>query len=279
MAVALEINETVSSEDKTDSGAKSSNATEAPGNQADPGDDTWTPAAINTDGGAGASPPPTPAPAKAAAESEPSLGRTLTAAREQRGLSRADIVAETHIPAHYIEMIESSDYSLISDQLYLLPFLRRYAAFLNLDGEEVAMRFVREVQRAELAAVAAPRLSEPITLRDHKRAPWGRVAMVVIVLSAIVVLYIIASEHHRGEFGFQPSPPVAPTEPSAQVPPVVEPPPMAAPPPVAAPAPMAAAPAQLPGSAVVGRPKAPAAARPRKAPPSRAISPYNRYNQ
>ena len=67
-------------------------------------------------------------------------------------------------------MIESSDYGLISDQLYLMPFLRRYAAFLNLDGEEVAMRFVREAQRAEVAAV--PRMSEPLALHDRKRTPW-----------------------------------------------------------------------------------------------------------
>ena len=52
-------------------------------------------------------------------------------------------------------MIERSDYGLISDQLYLMPFLRRYAAFLDLDGEEVAMRFVREVQRAEVRGGAA----------------------------------------------------------------------------------------------------------------------------
>jgi cytoskeletal protein RodZ len=162
-------------------------------------------------------------------------------------------------------MIENSDYGLISDQLYLMPFLRRYAAFLNLDGEEVAMRFVREVQRAEVAAT--PRMSEPLGVHDRKRVPWGRVAVVIVVLSAIVVLYVIASEHHRGEFGFHHSaPPSAPSAPSAIVPPaVVAPappaanPPMTAEPPMAGPAPQAAAPA------------APSRTQPRK-PPSPADS-------
>lgn len=362
MAAARKTKETASSGsetksgNKTDSDAQSRIATEAAGNQTDPGGDTWLPTAINTDGddtwspatinadgddtwppatinadsgdseppatidadSGGFEPPtieadsedpeppeeistysggpapssPTAEPSRAGAESEPSLGRSLAAARARHGLSRADIVAETRIPAHYIEMIESSDYGLISDQLYLMPFLRRYAAFLNLDGEEVAMRFVREVQRAELAAVAAPRMSEPIALRDHKRAPWGRVAMVVIVLSAIVVLYLIASEHHSGEFGsHQASPPAEPTEPSATIPqivapppmaapaPIVAPPPMAAPAPMVAPAPRAAAPAQLPRTTVVGRPRAPATARLRKAAPSRPIAPSDGYNE
>src|SRR6185437_6592998 len=232
---------------KSDSGAKPRNATEAAGSQAKSGGETTPPpAAIRTDSAGPAPSSPSAEPPKAGAEGEPSLGKTLAAARERRGLSRADVVADTRIPAHYVAMIESSDYGLISDQLYLMPFLRRYAAFLNLDGEEVAMRFVREVQRAEGAAV--PRMSEPLALRNHRRTPWGRVAAVIIVIAAIVVLYVIASEHHHGEFGshhsatapsaaIQPPPPVAPAPPA----------PIAAP----APVPQAAAPLQMPQTSVV----------------------------
>lgn len=288
MAAARETEETVSSGsetdsgtkiesgNKTDSGVKSRDATEPAGKQAKPGGETGPSAASKTDSAAAALPSPSAEPLKTGAEGEPSLGKTLAAARERRGVSRADVVAETRIPAHYIEMIENSDYALISDQLYLMPFLRRYAAFLNLDGEEVAMRFVREVQRAEV--VAAPRMSEPLAPHDRRRKPWGRVAMVIIVLSAIVVLYVIASERHRGEFGFhQSSPPAAPAAAPA---PMTAPAPMAAPPPIAAPAPMiapapqAAAPAQMPETNVSGDPAAPAAARPpQKAPPSRPTTP------
>jgi hypothetical protein len=286
MSAARETEETVSSGNETkpgngpNSGRESRNATEDAAHPPEPGGDTRPPQAINSDSGGSAPSSPPAEPSKAGAESEPSLGKTLAAAREQHGFSRADIVTETRIPAHYIEMIESSDYGLISDQLYLMPFLRRYAAFLNLDGEEVAMRFVREVQRAELAAVAAPRTSEPFVLRERRRTPWGRVAMVVIVLSAIVVLYIIASEHHRGEFSLHQSPPpAAPIAPNAEIPPDAALPPMAAPPPAAAPAPQAAAPARAPKTAVVAGSKAPAAARPRKPPASRTIAPPDREEE
>jgi len=255
----------IESGNKTDSGVKSRNATESVGNQAKPGGETGPSAASKTDSAGAAPPSPSAEPPKTGTEGEPSLGKTLAAARERRGLSRTDVVAETRIPAHYIEMIESSDYALISDQLYLMPFLRRYAAFLNLDGEEVAMRFVREVQRAEVAG--APRMSEPLAPHDRRRTPWGRVALVIIVLSAIVVLYVIASEHHSGEFGFHQSQP--PAAPAAAIPPAA-----VAPAPMDAPAPQAAAPAQMPETNVGGAPAAPAAARPpQKAPPARATSP------
>jgi len=276
MAAARETEETVSSGSETDSGTKiesgskpdsdvkSRDATESAGKQAKLGGETGPSAASKTDSAAAAVPSPSVEPPKAATEGELSLGKTLAAARERRGISRADVVAETRIPAHYIEMIEKSDYGLISDQLYLMPFLRRYAAFLNLDGEEVAMRFVREVQRAEVAA--APRMSEPLAPHDRRRTPWGRMAVVIIVLSAIVVLYVIASGHHSREFGFhQSSPPAAP----AAIPPAA-----VAPAPMAAPAPQAAAPVQMPETNVGGGPAAPAAAQPpQKAPPPRATSP------
>lgn len=193
-------------------------------------------------GGTGAAASP-PEPTKPGAEGEPSLGRTLSDAREKRGLSRAEVIAQTRIPAHYLQMIESSDYGLISDQLYLLPFLRRYAAFVGLDGEEIAMRFVREVQRAEGAPPA--RMSEPLVLADDKRSPWPRLLAAAAVLAAIVVLYFLAAERHRA--AFQPPPPA----------------PFAAAP--AAPAPMAAAPAapqaeaqpKVPDTSVVANPAPP----------------------
>jgi cytoskeletal protein RodZ len=290
MAAVRETEETVNSGseiksgNETNPGPKSRDGTETTSDQLKPGGETKPAAAIKTESAAAVL-SSSAEPSKAGADSESSLGKTLAAARERRGVSRADVVAETRIPAHYLEMIESSDYSLISDQLYLMPFLRRYAAFLNLDGEEVAMRFVREVQRAEVAAV--PRMSEPLAMHDRKRAPWGRVAAVIVVLSAIVVLYIIASEHHRGEFGVhQSSPPAVPSASGGAIPPAdVAPAPMAAPAPMTAPAPMAApapqapAPARLPETSVVGGPTAPAAKRVGKAPPSRATTPADSMNE
>jgi cytoskeleton protein RodZ len=208
--------------------------------------------------GTGAAPPPEPL--RPGADSEPNLGTTLVAARGKRGLSRAEVVAQTRIPAHYLQMMESSDYGLISDQLYLLPFLRRYAAFLGLDGEEVAMRFVREVQRAEGAPPA--RMSEPLTLAENKRSHWGRALAAAAVLAAIVVLYFLAAQRHRA--AFQPPAPALPASAGA---------PGAAPPPLAA-APAAAqaeAPPKVPDTSVVANHAVPsAAAGPHTSEPMRA---------
>ena len=128
-------------------------------------------------------------------EQEKSLGESLVAARELRGLSRTAVEQETRIPHDYIRMLESNDYAMISDQLYLLPFLRRYAGFLELDQEETSMRFVREVQRAENNP--PPWVAVPLDdVRHRKRRNWGK-SLMFAALTAVVVGAYIAQTHRR----------------------------------------------------------------------------------
>ncbi|HXW84500.1 MAG TPA: helix-turn-helix domain-containing protein, partial [Candidatus Binataceae bacterium] len=95
------------------------------------------------------------------------------------------------IPLHYVRMIESDDYNAISDQLYLVPFLRRYATALGLDAEDVASRFVRDVQKAENAPVRMP---DPIPMVEHdgeggrwRYAAAGAVFATVAVLAGVLM--------------------------------------------------------------------------------------------
>jgi cytoskeletal protein RodZ len=131
----------------------------------------------------------------------PTLGTFLVGARERRGVSRDDAVRETRIPDHYVQMMESNDYSMISDQLYVLPFLRRYATFLALDPEETVMRFVREVQRAD--NVPPVRSIEPIEM-DRPRAggrsrSWNRPAIAVAVIAGLLAAWLAESRfRHAG---------------------------------------------------------------------------------
>ncbi len=132
-------------------------------------------------------------PGASPAEPELSLGKIVTEARERKGLTREQVVLEAHLPAHYVKMIETDSYGLISDQLYLVPFLRRYAAFLGLDAEDVASRFVRDVQHAEANVV---RISQEITMvKSGRRSGAGRrFALYTLV---IVVLILLADFAYR----------------------------------------------------------------------------------
>lgn len=128
-------------------------------------------------------------------EPDQSLGTFLTAARERRGFSAEDVVRETRLPANYLRMMETNDYSEISDQLYLVPFLRRYASFLELDQEDVAMRFVREVQRAD--SIPPARLDQPLVAEPRRRRGWGGALLVIGFLAIAAGVYLYESNWHR----------------------------------------------------------------------------------
>jgi transcriptional regulator with XRE-family HTH domain len=82
-------------------------------------------------------------------ETNQTLGQLISQTRQHRGLSREQVAAQTHILAYYVRMIESDSYDAIPDQLYLLPFFRRYADFLGLDATKVVTRFICDFEKAE----------------------------------------------------------------------------------------------------------------------------------
>jgi transcriptional regulator with XRE-family HTH domain len=133
------------------------------------------------------------------ADAESSLGHFLSAARERRGVSREQVANQTGIPKRYLQMMENNDYSLASDQLYVLPFMRRYATFLALDPEETAMRFVREVQRAENNP--GSRIDEPLDVDKSRRKSggWIGIVAVVVVIAIAGLLYMTESGRHSSD--------------------------------------------------------------------------------
>ncbi len=89
-------------------------------------------------------------------EANQTLGQLMSQTRKHRGLSREQVAEQTHIPAYYVRMIESDSYDAIPDQLYLLPFFRRYADFLGLDAKKVVARFICDFEKSENEVLAPP---------------------------------------------------------------------------------------------------------------------------
>ena len=131
--------------------------------------------------------------AEDAAPPDPSLGQLFTEGRERKGLTREQVAAEAHLPPHYVKMIETDSYDQISDRLYLVPFLRRYATFLGLDAEEMASRFVSNVQHAEANVV---RISHELTMVAKKPAAGGRIVFAVLIAAVLLVLADLAWRHY-----------------------------------------------------------------------------------
>jgi len=109
---------------------------------------------------------------------EQTLGQLMSETRKHSGLSREEVADRTHIPAYYVRMIESDSYDAIPDQLYLLPFFRRYADFLGLDAKKVVSRFICDFEKAESEVVVETPAASAYAKALQK---WRQVAAATVV--------------------------------------------------------------------------------------------------
>lgn len=65
------------------------------------------------------------------------IGEELRRERHRKGLTIKDAEQVLHIRAAYLEALEEDNYQLIPGSVYVKGFLRNYANFLGLNGQEL----------------------------------------------------------------------------------------------------------------------------------------------
>lgn len=71
----------------------------------------------------------------------PSLGMTLRAARERKGLSQEQVVKDTLIIARYVKALEADDFDDLPGPTFARGYLRRYAELLALSANDLVAEF------------------------------------------------------------------------------------------------------------------------------------------
>ena len=77
------------------------------------------------------------------------IAETLRNARERRGLTPEETARAAGIPLQYLRLLEGESNVRIgvSDELYLIPFFRKYASFMSIDAEELLPEVLGMVQQ------------------------------------------------------------------------------------------------------------------------------------
>ncbi|HEX2115832.1 MAG TPA: RodZ domain-containing protein [Alphaproteobacteria bacterium] len=133
-------------------------------------------------GGAGAE------PENGASAPRVSVGSTLRAERERRGLTLDDVAANLRIRRTLIDAIEHGRFKELPGAPYAVGFIRTYAEFLELDREEIIRRFQSEAQGLE----DRKELNFPRPLPES-RLPGG----VLLLMSAIIAAIAYAFWHFQ----------------------------------------------------------------------------------
>ena len=126
-------------------------------------------------------------------DSSLSIGETLRRRREERALTAEQAAFRSKVPLRLVQMLESDDYQLLPDPLYLVRLLHDYARFLDLDVAALDAEFQHAMYRP-------PRSSPPSAPppRAASTIPWKQVlwtgAAILVAAPLVVIALSLASK-------------------------------------------------------------------------------------
>jgi cytoskeleton protein RodZ len=120
-------------------------------------------------------------------DAQTSIGSTLRQHREERGLTVEQAALQSKVPLRLVQTLESDDYHLLPDALYLVGLLREYAVFLKLDVVALETKFLAAIHRPSRTS-----LSIASTPRPTPTIPWKQVLWTVTAILVVTPLVFIA---------------------------------------------------------------------------------------
>ncbi len=116
-------------------------------------------------------------------------GERLRAAREAKGMSIADVSAETRIPKRHLESIEDGDFAVLPGRTYAVGFSRSYARAVGLNDEEI----VNEVREQLGIEDPSERLRDgTMQTEDPTRLPSRGLVFGSIIAAIVLLLGLFA---------------------------------------------------------------------------------------
>lgn len=110
------------------------------------------------------------------------LAKQLRQKREEMGLSLKDVQSQTRIPELYLHILEGQgNPRLLADTLYLIPFLRTYSSFLDLDPGVTVAQFLADLPKHQDRVVGETTDTMGSSLQ------WGLIGALVLVGLALGV--------------------------------------------------------------------------------------------
>ncbi|QWV95916.1 DUF4115 domain-containing protein [Geomonas nitrogeniifigens] len=156
---------------------------------------------------------------------EAPVGEYLRSVREAKGLELEEASRVTKIGKNYLAAIEQGDFDRLPNAAYIKGFLRLYAGFLSLSGDEVVARYEKGLApppgaQPEASAPRAQGIAPQTGIDTLERARFrnpGRWIVTALLLGAVVIAALFSTEGEQPRVQPPPSAP-APAAPPAPAP-------------------------------------------------------------
>jgi cytoskeleton protein RodZ len=145
---------------------------------------------------------------------KPGVGAYLRSVRESRGLQLDDAAKITKISKNYLSAIEEDDFAKLPSPAYIKGFLRLYASYLSLSGDDVVQRYDASVPPVVAPAIEhGPQHPGVQIVERAKLGGHGRWVVPVLLLVLVVLAAVFLSEQDGKQARTAPQAPQAPEAP------------------------------------------------------------------
>jgi cytoskeleton protein RodZ len=131
------------------------------------------------------------------------VAQILRQVREQRGLSLEEVAQRTRISLVYLTLLEGKftdnkgQARLLADPLYLIPHLRTYADFLDIDPNVAVTQFTEELQATQGKSVKITESAQSAPLLSSPPQRSRAISISIVLASVLVTLSFIGQYSDR----------------------------------------------------------------------------------
>ena len=131
-------------------------------------------------------------------DGSPKIGPILEQARKERGLTLEDVEQATKMRKRYLTGLEREDYGVLPDAVYAQGFLKTYANYLGLDGEDLSRQLKdrRKPRRERSINYGPPKKSDfeqPLISPGGLHGTRKRKISPTSVLTVLVAVFALAA--------------------------------------------------------------------------------------
>jgi len=116
------------------------------------------------------------------------LGEKLRQAREERGISIAEVAEQTRISPHYLEFIENDDYRTLPGGIFNKGFVKSYAKYVGIDENEALQDYSKLISSQDSEISEEPKTYRPEVLTDDRSSS----SLLPTLIIAAIILGLMA---------------------------------------------------------------------------------------
>lgn len=123
-----------------------------------------------------------------------SIGNILRTERETQGRTLTEVSKAVYIKTKYLSALEEENFAVIPGEVYVKGFIRAYASYLGMDGEELVAQYDGPSEPVLLQKEAPTTVESGKGRRRRRRktVSWPEITIIVgVILFILLIVWLI----------------------------------------------------------------------------------------